>query len=813
MVRYGRQFLGYFNSHIRFKIIFPFALLTLLVALIGIYLSMRLVSASLEERFSRQLIEAGSAAVDGLGQRERLHLATLRAIAYTEGFNDAVLTANRQDLQTLLFPLVANYEVDRVDIVGKDGRQVISIHRPPGASAVEDYTISNRARAQDWPIWPVVEKVLTGTIEEQSDKYAALGMVDRHHMLWTIGPVKRGEEVVGAILVSSYTNDLLESLSQYTFAEVTLYNLEGQSIATTHHGDEATQKLHIDPADARAMLAVEGDASLRQNLVLGGRDYDLLVGIFYVKAEPLALYSVGLQSTVINAYGTNVRNQLTLIFATALLLVFGIGYFTANAITGRVQHLMENAMAVASGDFTRRTQISSTDEIGSLARSLDDMTESLARYTSALQHRIDELIALHESSTAVNVKSGLNLEQVLRAVTTSVKGVIQGIDEVAVFLLDEKSHTLIPQASTSGSIDDFPDLAYAKHEALRALLVVTKPQVIPLSQFDSFSLNGLFRRKGRTEALIVPLIAGQETVGMLTLMPDAAYRLDEDDELLLGTLANQAAIAIKNAQLFEATQRAYEELRKLDDLKTQFINIAAHELRTPLGAMMGYASFVEKRVPPHLYGAMRFLITSTLRMRTMVDAMLTIQRLDSGTALLRLSPVDIREVFKKIVTDFQPMADLEGHTITVSLPDHLPVIKADAEKVSLILSNLLSNAIKFTPEKGQIELAAKSYLRGLLISVRDNGVGIAPEDQDKIFERFYQARAAHLAGHGGMGLGLTIIKHLVELHQGQVWVESQVGQGSTFFFTLPDLPSLPPGTEPVTEPQGYEQSETVVKIV
>lgn len=306
--------------------------------------------------------------------------------------------------------------------------------------------------------------------------------------------------------------------------------------------------------------------------------------------------------------------------------------------------------------------------------------------------------------------------------------------------------------------------------------------------------------------MIAPLIAGQEIVGMLTLTPDEAYPqvelMEEDNERLLGTMANQAAIAIKNAQLFEATQRAYEELRKLDDLKTQFINIAAHELRTPLGAMMGYASFAEKRAPEKLRKSMRFMVASTVRMRTMVDAMLTIQRLDAGTAFLRLSTMDVRDVIGKVVADFEAMAELEGHRLEVNLADDLPLIQADAEKVGLILSNLLSNAIKFTPEGGHIEVKAQNYLKGILVSVRDNGGGIAPADQERIFERFYQARANHIAGHGGIGLGLTIVKQLVELHEGQVWVESEIGQGSTFFFTLPqevpltETAALPKATNP-----------------
>jgi signal transduction histidine kinase len=199
-------------------------------------------------------------------------------------------------------------------------------------------------------------------------------------------------------------------------------------------------------------------------------------------------------------------------------------------------------------------------------------------------------------------------------------------------------------------------------------------------------------------------------------------------------------------------------------------------------------------------------------MRTMVDAMLTIQRLDAGTAFLRLTTVDVSEVIKKIAADFQPMAELEGHTLVVNLPERLPPVEADSEKLGLVLSNLLSNAIKFTPEKGRIEVNVRDFLKGILVSVRDNGAGIPHADQERIFERFYQARVNHIAGHGGMGLGLTIVKHLVELHEGQVWVESEPGHGSTFFFTVPYRAASEDKAASPTDVSQVEKQETMLEV-
>ncbi|GIK40213.1 MAG: hypothetical protein BroJett011_40460 [Chloroflexota bacterium] len=801
-----RRLLNYFNSRIRFKIILPYALLTLMIAIIGVYLSTSLVAGSLQERFTRQLIEAGSVVADGLARREQAHLSGLNAIAFTEGIDAAILEGTPDKIKNLVFPLVVTNNLDRVDIVDLEGRQLLEIHRPRDKTDVEAYTTSAGADFSDWT--PVV-KVINGVIDKipdkntLTDKYVTLARIDDNELFVTVSPVKQGDKVVGAILVSTYIapvlsskvneNDryLLKTLNEATFSDVSLYDLQGKLLGTTLSlgGPVTVNALAVDELERRKLLTEGSEASLRRSIDLRGRKYDLLFGVFRARGEPLGFYSVALQRTTIDTYGTTARNYMVVIFATGLLLVFGIGYLMANAITGRLQHLMENAMAVAGGDFSRRTQLHSDDEIGSLATSLDHMTVSLASYTSALQKRIEELTALYEGSTAVTVKSGLNLEHVLQAVTSSVKEVIRGTDQVIVHLVDESGRLLTPRASSAEDLDNLPSLAFDEKGPLRAILAAAKPLAVHLSDLGAHSLNGTFLKEGSSPAMIAPLTAGAEIVGMLTLTPDETYPqvelMEEDNERLLGTMANQAAIAIKNAQLFEATQRAYEELRKLDDLKTQFINIAAHELRTPLGAMMGYASYAEKRAPEKLRKSMRFMVASTVRMRTMVDAMLTIQRLDAGTAFLRVSTMDIRDVIDKVVTDFEAMAELEGHTLEVTLADNLPLIQADAEKVGLILSNLLSNAIKFTPEGGRIEVAAQNYLKGVLVSVHDNGGGIAPADQERIFDRFYQARVNHIAGHGGIGLGLTIVKQLVELHEGQVWVESEVGKGATFFFTLP----------------------------
>ncbi|MCB0192986.1 MAG: HAMP domain-containing protein [Anaerolineae bacterium] len=790
--------------------------MTIVVAAIGAFLSTRLVAGSVQERINSQLLATSSVVADELSALEDTQLADLRTITFTDGFEDAVVERDKERIQMLLFPLVVSKDIDRVDILNHDGNYLFGIQRPAGSDSVEDYMVVDDLNGIEWTRWPIVQSVLSGVVDDLGDKFVTIETIDNDLMFFTAGPLKQENQIIGTVLVSTHIPDLLGSLKQATLLDVSLYDLDGDLIDTTFLNREKTAQVLSLDRQAQIELIEDGKEGLARSVSLGDvlDDYEVLYNVFRARGEPLGFYSVALYTDYINSSNTNARNQMVLIFAITLLLVFFIGYVTANAITRPVQHLMENAMAVASGDLTRRTKINSNDEIGSLARSLDHMTESLANYTHKLQNRIAELVLLYENSTAVTVKSGLNLDHITKAIVDSIKGVIKGTDQVVVYLLDANKQYLVPRASTSAPFDSFNKLPFFENGPYWNILSETKTQIVDLDQIKPNTTNGFYTNDAKPHALVVPLIASKEVIGMLALLPrpdqSGIGQLDEDNERLLIILANQFAITIKNAQLFDATQKAYEELRHLDDLKTEFINIAAHELRTPLGAMIGYASFLEKRVQPKLHKSVRFLIASSLRMRTMVDAMLAIQRLDAGTAFLRITEIHVSDIIEKTANDFRPMAELEGHTIEVDVPDDLPTVPADAEKIGLILSNLISNAIKFTPEGGKIEIIAQDYLKGILIKVKDNGVGISEEDQAQIFERFYQVRPDHLAGHGGMGIGLTIVKHLIELHNGQVWVESEENKGTTFFFTIPNEVSDEDADEEKQETDEHNPSGSLV---
>jgi signal transduction histidine kinase/CheY-like chemotaxis protein len=291
----------------------------------------------------------------------------------------------------------------------------------------------------------------------------------------------------------------------------------------------------------------------------------------------------------------------------------------------------------------------------------------------------------------------------------------------------------------------------------------------------------------RTYTLIAtPLLVQRKSIGALVLLKeDADSTFTPSDSEFLSVLSSQAAIAIENARLFAEIQRAYEELKKLDHMKSEFINITAHELRTPLALLIGYATLLEEDVNGAEKHSLEIILRNAMRLRAIIDDMLNLRYLETGRTQLKIEAVNLREVIEEALLDLTPLAEGKEYNVSVNVPKDFPQVFTDRQKLDLVVVNLLSNAIKFTPARGSITIHAHVEDEQAVVSVQDTGIGIPAEQLDHIFERFYQVEDSLTREHGGLGIGLAIAKGMVELCGGKIWVESTVGKGSTFTFTLP----------------------------
>jgi signal transduction histidine kinase len=293
----------------------------------------------------------------------------------------------------------------------------------------------------------------------------------------------------------------------------------------------------------------------------------------------------------------------------------------------------------------------------------------------------------------------------------------------------------------------------------------------------------IVRQLGAASLMIVPMIAREQALGAIALVSaDTSRPFDEQDLALAEDIAARAALAVANSRL-------YDEARKANKTKSDFLAVVSHDLRTPLTAIIGYVDLMDMGVPDPLPDATRQRLqrirTSATHLRYLLNELLVFARLDGGREEVRLRDVDLRDISREAAAVGEPLAlerKLEFH---IDLPENPVILRTDGDKVRQVLLNLVGNAVKYTRE-GAIRVELRMPADGLAVfCVRDTGVGIAEEHLQRIFEPFWQVDPDKRGEAGGTGLGLSVVRRLVQLLGGEVSVESELGTGSIFTVTLP----------------------------
>jgi signal transduction histidine kinase len=232
-------------------------------------------------------------------------------------------------------------------------------------------------------------------------------------------------------------------------------------------------------------------------------------------------------------------------------------------------------------------------------------------------------------------------------------------------------------------------------------------------------------------------------------------------------------------------RRAHEKLKSVDKLKTEFMNIAAHELKTPLVPMVGYLHLIDKKkLDAEDKENLEIAIRNTQRLQRLVGDILDIAKLESKVMKFNMEDVQLGRAIKDAISSAAPFAKDKKIYLKSEAPAKLPIIKGDFMRLSQVLTNLLNNAIKFT-DKGGITVRARRSGGDVVVEVSDTGIGMAKQEIPKLFAKFYQADSSAKRKYGGTGLGLAICKEIIKAHRGNIWVESELGKGSTFAFKVP----------------------------
>lgn len=290
----------------------------------------------------------------------------------------------------------------------------------------------------------------------------------------------------------------------------------------------------------------------------------------------------------------------------------------------------------------------------------------------------------------------------------------------------------------------------------------------------------LYRRLGLGSMLVVPLVAHGETRGAMGFFSAAPRAYGRDELALAQELGVLSAMAVDNARLYRNAQAA---VQARDDL----IAVVSHDLGNPLSAIRIGTSLLLRSVPESeqesdRWQHLEFIRQSAHQMESLINDLLEVKRLEAGKVTLELEEVAVADVVRDVIQVFRPIADGRSQLIEAHCDDLLPPLSADRQRLVQVLCNLVSNALKFTEPGGRVVIAAHSAADYVLLSVADTGHGIPPDQIPHVFDRFWQG---HRSGRKGLGLGLAIARGLVEAHGGRIWVESTVGAGSTFLFSVP----------------------------
>jgi two-component system sensor histidine kinase/response regulator len=543
------------------------------------------------------------------------------------------------------------------------------------------------------------------------------------------------------------------------------------------------------------------------------------------------------------------RDLIIVVVVTSVLAVLCLGVLSSEILTRSLRQLQIGAQRVASGDLQHRLPRVSNDEIGDLILSFNMMTRALNQKIAELENNLSQLSTLNEVSN--RFKAILSMPQIFEAIPRAVCDDF-GFDRAVLYLVEDGALRVVGASFGAGAEDQAAAFMIAANatpieltsETVEADIIRSGQAVIVDNPWQHPRVLQSKQQVSRSESYVqVPIFGHEEkTIGLLSADHHYSKRaVTPRDAAQLLAYASMIGLTIENIRLYteleqQVAQRttqlraALGRAQEADRLKGQFLAAISHELRTPLNSIIGFSTVMLDELDGPISDLQREDLKTINQngrfLLHLINELLDLSRIEAGKLDLNIQPIDLRQAIGDVIDMVGGLLHHKPIALRASLPNTLPPARADAAKLRQILLNLLSNAVKFT-EQGTIIVSA-SYVtqvaerelalavgdpapdsagspderrgatRYITISVRDTGIGIAPEHLPLIFEEFRQVNNRR-GDKQGSGLGLSICRKLIEAQGGRIWVESAVGQGSTFTFSLPCAPALSAKDQPASD--------------
>ncbi len=414
----------------------------------------------------------------------------------------------------------------------------------------------------------------------------------------------------------------------------------------------------------------------------------------------------------------------------------------------------------------------------------NDLTSSIS--IPDVRKKAQKVAQLVEISAILN--STLKPDTLLKNILDTAADLLE-CSGVSILLYDEREKELRFAATTTGDIEKLEQIPVPLDNSLAGTIFTeNRHLVINSTRDDPRHYSEVGDEVGlQIDSLLgVPMRIKDRVTGVIEALNKKEGDFSDFDVSLLLVVASQAAISIHNARLIQALQKANIELSQADKLKRDLMSVASHELRTPLGNILGYATLLHEDAIEENKPLAESILKASSKLRAVLDDIANMNLLYTGKADLDFTDTSLQRVINYAQEEVRMTVNKEDHTVDYQMPEEPIQLQIDLPKMSVVFVNLLLNAIQFTPIEGEIRLTIDDRDDEIMVSIADTGRGISPENLEKIFEVFYQVDDHMTRRYGGLGLGLSIARELVNLHGGRIWAESEgLGEGATFRVVLP----------------------------